>query len=71
MSLNRILKPKTTPSSILTFSKDTRRELHLHGGPSPNLQHGHPVDILLQILHGNAESTAEDVNAISHRIRDF
>jgi hypothetical protein len=27
----------------------------------------HPVDIFVQILHGNAE----DVNAISHRIKEF
>jgi hypothetical protein len=52
LSLNRILRPTTTPGSNMTFFKDTRRVLHLHGGPSPNLQRGHPVDILLQILRG-------------------
>jgi hypothetical protein len=71
LSLNRILRPTTTPGGNLTFFKDTRRVLHLHGGPSPNLQRGHPVDILVQILHGNAGSTAEDGNVISHRIREF
>jgi hypothetical protein len=71
LSLNRILRPTTTPGGKLTFLKDTRRVLHLRGGPSPNLQRGHPVDILVQIVYGNAESTAEDVITISHRIRDF
>jgi hypothetical protein len=47
------------------------RVLHLHGGPSPNLQRGHPVDILVHILHGSVESTPEEVNAISHRIVEF
>jgi hypothetical protein len=69
-SLNRILKPTTIPGGNLTFFKDTRRVLHLHGGP-PNLQRCHPVDILVQVLHGNAESKAEEVNAISHRIGEF
>jgi hypothetical protein len=55
LSLNRILKPITTSGGNLTFFKDTRRVLHLQGGPSPNLQRGYPVDILAQILHGNAE----------------
>jgi hypothetical protein len=45
--------------------------LYLHVEPSPSLQRGHPVDILVQILHGNTESASEDVNAISHRIRMF
>jgi hypothetical protein len=45
--------------------------LHLLGGPSSNLQRGHPVDILVQILHGNAESTAEDASANPYRIREF
>jgi hypothetical protein len=67
-SLNRILKPITTSGGNLTFFKDTRRMLHLYGGPSPNLRRGHPVDILVQVLHGNEGATAEDVNAISHRI---
>jgi hypothetical protein len=71
LSLNRILRPTTTPGGNLTFFKDTRRVLHLHGEPSPNWQRGHPVDIVVQIVHGNAESTAEDVNTILHRIRDF
>jgi hypothetical protein len=52
MSLNRILKPTATPGGNLSFVKDIRRVLHLHGGPSPNLQRGHPVDILVQVLHG-------------------
>jgi hypothetical protein len=34
------------------------------------LQRGHPVDILVQILHGNVLSTAEEVISISHRIRE-
>jgi hypothetical protein len=47
LSLNRILRPTTTPGGKLTFFKDTRRVLHLRGGPSPNLQRGNPVDILV------------------------
>jgi hypothetical protein len=43
LSLNRILKPTTTPGGNLAFFKDTRRLLHLHGGPSPNVQRGHAV----------------------------
>jgi hypothetical protein len=38
LSLNRILKPITTPGGNMTFFKDTRRVLYLHGGPSPNSQ---------------------------------
>jgi hypothetical protein len=71
LSLHRILRPTATSGDNLKFFKDTRRVLHLHGGPSPNLQRGRPVDIQVQIVHGNAESTAEDVNTISHRNRDF
>jgi hypothetical protein len=48
------------PGGNLTVFKDTRRVLHLHGAPSRSLQRGHPVDILVQVLHGNAESTAEE-----------
>jgi hypothetical protein len=54
LSLNRILHPTTTPSGLLTFFKDARRVLYLHGGPTPNLHRGYPVDILVQVLHGNA-----------------
>jgi hypothetical protein len=36
-----------------------------------NLQRGHPVDILVQALHGNAESTVEEASAISPRIGEF
>jgi hypothetical protein len=35
LSLNRILKPTTTPGSNLTLFKDTRRVLYLVGGISP------------------------------------
>jgi hypothetical protein len=71
LSLKRILHPTTTPGGLLTFFKDARRVLYLHGGPSPNLQRGHPVDILVQVLHGNAESTGEEARAISRRIGEF
>jgi hypothetical protein len=54
LSQNRILKPTTIPGGNQTFFKDTRRVLYLRGGPSPNSQRGHPVDILVQVLHGNA-----------------
>jgi hypothetical protein len=70
LSLNRILKT-TTPGVNLTFFKDTRRVLYLHGGPSPSLQRGRPVDILVQILHGNVDSKVEEVNAISRRVGEF
>jgi hypothetical protein len=33
LSLNRILKPTTTPCGNLTFFTDNRRVLDLHGGP--------------------------------------
>jgi hypothetical protein len=36
-----------------------------------SLQRGHPVEILVQVLHGNAGSTVEDVNAISKRIGEL
>jgi hypothetical protein len=48
----------------MTFFKDTRRVFRLHGGPPPSLQRGHPVNILVQVLHGSAESTAEEVHSI-------
>jgi hypothetical protein len=71
LSLNRILHPTTTIGGLLTFFKDARRVLYLHGGPSLNLQRGHPVDILVQVLHGNAESTVEEASTISRRIEEF
>jgi hypothetical protein len=71
LSLNRILRPTTTPGGNLTVFKDTRRVLHLHGGPPPNVQRGYPIDILVQVLHGNAESTVEEAKATSHRIGEF
>jgi hypothetical protein len=69
--LNRILHPTTIPGGVLTFFKDGRRVLYLHRGPSPKLQRGHPADILVQVLHGNAESTVEEASAISRRIGEF
>jgi hypothetical protein len=36
-----------------------------------NVQRGHPGDILIQVLHGNAEPTAEEANAISRRIGEL
>jgi hypothetical protein len=41
------------------------------GGPAPTLQRGHPIDFLVQVLHGNVGSTAEEAKAISRSIGEF
>jgi hypothetical protein len=72
LSLNEIQELATTLGGSLTSFEDTHRGPYLNIGPSPGLHRGHPVDVLVQVLHGfHAVSTAEEANAISGRIGEF